>query len=310
MVSQKETIDTHLLKSFVAVATYSGVTAAAQMLGLSKSSVSKHLDTLEALLQVRLFERSSRRVLLTREGQTLLPRAESIIAELDQFVVLAQEEKVEVSGTVRIAASPEFGSFLAEHFLPLLLERYPSLKVLVALGYGLDDLQDPSFDLAFRLGGVSDERLVARPLGEYPHVLVCSAEYAKAHKIQSPEDLERVNALVFSSRKPVDTWRLHNGSDPTAVVEAKVSGNLAIQGFGALAAAASTGIGVARLPVFLANSEIAAGRLVRVLPEWQSPTVPVNLVYRSGMSGIGRVHAVLTAALREIPAMLGKLPSS
>lgn len=307
MVSNRETIETQLLRVFVAVSRNSGVTAAADALGIAKSAVSKQLSALEARLQVRLFERASRRIALTAEGRLLLPRAESILAELDQFLDDAGQRVALVNGTVRIAASPEFGAFLAEHFVPALLKSHPGLRVAMSLEYRFDDLHDPVVDLAFRLGSLNDDRLVARPLGEFARALVCSASFARAHRLETPAQLEQVNALMFSTHELAEVWPLVGRHDRRRRHDASVRGSLGVRGFEALAAAAAAGLGVARLPLFVAAPRLALGSLVRVLPAWQPTAVPVFLAYRAGVSRVGRVRAVIDLALSEIPRMLSTL---
>jgi len=300
----EETIETQLLRVLVATATHGGVTAAAEALGMAKSAVSKQLSALESRLQVRLFERVNRRVSLTAEGRLLLPRAESILAELDQFLDDARHRVNLVSGTVRIAASPEFGALLAEHFIPLLLRTHPSLRIAMSLEYQFDDLHDPAFDLAFRLGLVNDDRLVFRKLGEFSRTIVCSPEFARAHRLQTPSHLQEVDAVLFSDRGSSEVWPLVDRLHPTRHCDASVHGRFGVRGFEALAVAASAGLGIARLPTFVAALRLAEGRLVPVLPGWQPSAVPVFLAYRSGVSRIARVRAVADLALAEIPALL------
>ena len=307
MVSEKRTIDVQLLRAFVATAKHASVTAAGEALGMAKSAVSKQLNALEGALQVRLFERSSRRISLTGEGRQLLPGAESILAELDHFVIDAQQQVVQVRGTVRVAASPEFGAFLSERFLPLVLKRHAALQVAMSLAYGFDDLQDPGFDLAFRLGSMQDDRLVGRHLGDLPRVLVCSTGYARSTALESPADLARANVLLFSDRELAEEWTLQRAARSSRRHVVKVQGNLGVRGFEALAAAARAGLGVARVPSFVAQAGLADGSLVHVLPDWHSPSIPVYLAYRAGISRVSRVRAVLDAAMEDIPQLLSSM---
>lgn len=304
MVSKSRTPDLRMLRIFVAVARENGVTAAAQALGITKSSVSKQLDGLEHALQVRLFERTSRRLLLTHEGQMLRSRAESILADLEQLVTDAQEVATGVQGTVRVAASPEFGAFLSERFFPLLLARHPALKVVLSLDYRLDNLHDPSIDVAFRLGPIGDDRLISRPVAHFARVLVCSPAYWQQHAIETPEQLSRVNALLFDEQVPQAHWTLQLIADPTTRCTVEVNGNFAVQGFTALERAAVAGMGIAQLPSFVAWPAVAGKRLVQVLPQWQSPPVVVQLAYRPGIGKVGRVRTVIEEALRLVPDLL------
>lgn len=310
MVPISRTIETALLRVFVTVAKHRGVTAAAETMGFAKSAVSKQLSALESLLGVRLFERTSRRVVLTSEGKLLLPRAESILAELDQFLSDAQHQVTEARGTVRISASPEFGAFLTAHVLPALLTQHVGLKVAMSLEYRFDDLHDPGVDLAFRLGSLHDDRLVGRLLGEFPRILVCSPDYARSCALNSPADLERANALIFSDQEFVEQWSLRSISAAARRQQVNVRSKICVRGFEALSAAAIAGLGVAQLPSFVAAPGLADGRLERVLPRWASPPVPVYLAFRPGIARVGRVRAVIDFASRTLPTLLKNLKAT
>jgi DNA-binding transcriptional LysR family regulator len=307
MVSSERTIDTQLLRAFVATARYNGVTAAADALAMAKSAVSKQLVTLERLLDLRLFERGGRKIILTREGQLLLARAESILAELDQFVVDAQDQATHVRGTVRVAASPEFGALLAKHFIPRVLARHPALNIAMTSEYQFDDLHDPDVDLAFRLGTVSDDRLIARPLGDFACVLACAPAYARSRTIKVPEDLAQANVLLFSDRELTASWTFRGESKPHPQRDVEVRGTFGVLGFEALAVAAVAGLGIARLPSFVATPRVTSGSLVRLLPKWRLAPVQVHLAYREGISRVARVRAVIDAAQADIPTLLASM---
>jgi DNA-binding transcriptional LysR family regulator len=310
MVSIDRTIDFQALRVFVEVARRGGFTAAAEPLGMAKSAVSKQLSQLEAALQVRLFERSSRRVALTKEGATLVVRAESILAEVERLALDAAQIKTQYGGTVRIAASPEFGSFLVGKFLPQLLSRHPQLKVLMRLEYQFDDLHDPTTDLAIRLGSVGDDRLVGQRIGELNRVIVCSPAYAQTRPMQRPDDLASADGLMFSDRELSAEWALERRDDPTNTHKVKLHGRLGVRGFSALLAAAEAGLGVACLSEFVAAPALARGTLIQPLPAWKARPASVYLVYRSGVLRIGRVRAVIDAALRDVPQLLAELGRS
>lgn len=304
LVSNLRTIQTQGLRVFVEVARHGGITPASTALGIAKSAISKQLAALEAEIGVRLFERSSRRVVLTREGEALLPRAESILAELQELLFHAEDATAEPRGSVRVAAPPEFGAFLAGHFFPLLLRRHPELSLRMRMDYAMEDLHDPAVDLAFRLGGIGDDRLVARPLSTFARGLYCAPSYAERIGVHAPEDLVRADALLFSDDAFTTKWRLQAVDDARSGCEIAVRGRVALRGFGALLAAAQAGLGVARLPGFMAAPSLGDGRLVRILPQWRTPPLQVFLAYRSGAAKIARVRATIDAALAEVPRLL------
>jgi len=294
------------LRIFSEIVRAGGITAAANNLGIAKSAVSKHLTQLEERLQVRLLARSSRRVSLTHEGERLLPRIESIIAEGERLVEDAHEEAINPAGIIRIAASPEFGALVVKHFLPPLLKKHPDLNITVKLEYGFEDLQDPSIDLAFRIRHVQDDRLVARPLGEFRRIIIASPDYAKKHPIKQPSDLTSLNCLIFSGNTASSSWTLHHKKNPERVEQLNVKGNVAVLGFNALLGAAESGAGVANVPGFITTRAIENGTIMHCLKDWSSGPMPVFLAYRFGAERIGRIKAVIDEARQFIPELLAQ----
>jgi DNA-binding transcriptional LysR family regulator len=305
MVSHGETIEVALLRNFVTVARQQGVTAAGEVLGLPKSRVSKALTALERRLDVRLFERSTRRVALTPAGTLLLARAESILADIDRFIDDAREQAGAVRGVVRATAPPELGALLAGRFFPTLLALHPGLEFAVELGYTFEDLLDPRFDLAFRLGSVHDDRLVARRLGEFRRILVASPDYLQRHAVHDVDHLAQHNCLAFSGVERTATWTLERISGEQARRDLNVRGNFAVHGFAALVHAATAGLGIARVPAFVAAEAIERHALAHVLPEWAAPPTEVFLVHRFRHDHIERVRTVIDVAQARIGDLLG-----
>ena len=301
-----ETMTFQELRIFSEVVRAGGVTAAANKLGISKSLVSKQLSRLEQQLEVQLLTRSSRRVKLTLEGERLLSRIESIIAEGERLVEDAHDEVGHPRGIVRIAASPEFGGLVVKCFFPLLVEKYPELQLAMKLAYRFEDLQDPSIDLAFRIGHVHDDRLVARRLGEFRRIIIASPDYVAHHKINRPADLQTVNCLIFSGDSLSTTWTLQHKKDPKRIERINVKGNMSVLGFNALLGVVESGAGVANVPEFITGQSIQEGRIVHCLKQWSSQAAPVFIAYRFGAERIGRVSAVIDEARKAIPELLQK----
>ncbi len=292
------------LRVFCEIARAGGITAAANNLDMAKSAVSKQLSRLESRLKVKLVARSSRRVSLTREGERLLPRIESILAEGARLVEDAHDDTFRTAGTVRIAATPDFGGHVARKFLPALLDQFPELAVAMQLDYGFEDLQDPAIDLAIRVGRVKDERLVAHRLGEFRRIVAASPAFLKQNVLEHPSDLSSVNCLTFSGNSVRNDWTLEQRHEAGGSEQVPVQGNIAVRGFAALAALAETGTGACCVPEFVVADAISEGRLVHCLPDWASKPTPVFLAYRFGADRIARVRAVIEAAKASIPACL------
>jgi DNA-binding transcriptional LysR family regulator len=156
---------------------------------------------------------------------------------------------------------------------------------------------------------VHDERLVARPLGAFQRVLVASAAYLDGRVLKSVDDLRSCNCLGFELDGDHTVWSLERTSErPRRTApegqQVEVRGNFAAKSFTAMVGAVGAGLGIAQMPEFLIRPHLARRSLVRVLPEWASPPIPVLLVHRFGHERIARVRAVLDAALRRIPTLL------
>jgi DNA-binding transcriptional LysR family regulator len=292
------------LHIFAEIVHCGGITAAADKMGIAKSAVSKHLGRLEQRLQVKLLARSSRRMQLTHEGERLLPRIESLLAESERLLDEAHEELVKPAGAVNIAASPEFGGFVVKHFLPHLLAHYPDLGIIMKLAYSFEDLQNPSIDLAFRISHVNDDRLVAKPLGEFRRIIVASPAYLRSHPLREPADLAKHNCLIFSGSDLRTSWTLQHREQPEQVEHVPVRGNMSVLGFTALLGAVERGAGVASIPDFTAAPLIDQGAIVHCLPSWASPPAPVFIAYRFGAERIGRLKVVIDESRKMLPGLL------
>lgn len=304
MVHENRTIDFHELRVFAAVVRHGGITAAADAIGMSKSAVSLQVTRLERRLGARLLERSSRRVALTREGETMLPRIQSLLAEAENLMEEALQAKASPRGTVRISVSPALGGAVLEHLVPALRNRFPDISLVVVSNYEMDDLQNPAFDFAIRLGHIRDESLVANKIGTFRRILVC-APSDRAASLSSIDALNGAFLLNFSGRSTDVAWRLQRKDGSGAEITLDCDAQVAIQDFDLLLRLARLGHGTAMVPEFMVRTDLAHGRLVHVLPEWQSPPVDVMLAHRIGISRVSRVAAVLEEARRAVEHVLG-----
>ncbi len=300
------------LSVFVEIADAGGISAAAERMGLAKSAVSTQLFKLEERLGVKLFTRTSRRVNLTQEGRQLLPRVVSLIAEGEQLLEQAEQEVARPSGVVRIAVTPDLGARFIENLVPRITSIYPEINLVVKLGYDLENIQDPSFDLAIRTGHISDEGLVASKLGKYKRIFVASPDYLKGNLIRKPEDLLSVNALVFSNQGADRIWRVRPCSTSNSIALEKqvktlrVRGLVSIDSFSSLMQLACRHQGVALIPTFIADDLIQRGELENCLPDWESFDTEVMLAYRFGASRVTRVEVVINLIKEIVPSLLTK----
>lgn len=293
MVEENRTLEFRELLAFSQAIKQGGVTAAADNLGLSKSTVSLQISRLEQRLGVKLLERNSRRIALTREGERLLPRITSL---LEEGQLLIEESKLAVGvpgGTVRIAVTPAFGSVVLKKFIPRMRETHPDMRLIVEPSYYFDDLQDPNYDFAIRVGRINDDRLVANKVGTFRRMLVASPDLLREFHPAKPGDLAHMPCLVFSGKSTQTNWRLEHVAQPDQVETIAIQSHVAVRSFQTLLDLAEQGLGVALVPKFMVQEQLASGCLLRCLPNWHSPSVDVMLAYRFGASKVARVGAAL-----------------
>ena len=261
---------------FAAVAEAMGFSAAARRLGVSKAMASAAVARLEARLGVRLFQRTTRRLSLTEAGLAALPHAQrAVVAGMDAEEA-ATSLRTTPRGLLRVNAPMSFGVLHVAPALGEFTRLYPDVKVDLMLDDRVVDLVDGGFDLAVRIGTLADSSLVASRIATNRNVLVASPDYAALYGLPDrPADLSRHPALVYSLSSTGDDWSLTRGGQSESIA---VSGPVRVNSSLALLAIVRQGLGIARMPRFVVDEDLAAGRLVPVLPEWRLPEQGIHVV--------------------------------
>ena len=253
---------------------------AADRLGLSTSAASRHVADLEAHLQTRLLNRTTRRVSLTESGQAFYERAVQLLADLEEAEQEAGRAAVVPRGTIRLTTSLNFG---VRHLAPAIAEflaRHAEVRFDVSLSDRVVDLVEEGFDLAVRVGNVGSGNLVARKLGETRLVPCASPQYLSAHPApKTPEELSQHNCFTYEYVTPRNVWRFQDASGRERAV--RVAGTLHSNNGDLLAEAAARGAGIVFEPAFIVGPDVRAGRLVPLLQEFTPPPVPIYAVYPS-----------------------------
>src|SRR3954464_12496133 len=194
---------------------------AAERLGLSTSAASRHVAELEAHLQTRLLNRTTRRVSLTESGRGFYERSAQLLGDLQEAEQEASRAAVEPRGTLRITTSVNFG---VRHVAPAIAEfvgRHRAVRFDVSLSDRVVDLVEEGFDLAIRIGTPAQPHLVARNLGETPLVPCAAPAYLASHGAPStPEDLAGHNCFTYEYVSPRHVWRFRDpaGAEPAVRV--------------------------------------------------------------------------------------------
>ena len=268
------------IRVFAQVVESGSFAKAAERLGLSTSATSRHVAELEAHLQTRLLNRTTRRVSLTESGRAFYERSVQLLADLEEAEQEAARAAVTPRGTIRLTTSVNFG---VRHLAPAIAEflaQHPGVRFDVALSDRVVDLVEEGFDLAVRVGTAGSEALVARKLGETRLVPCASPKYLSAHPApKTPEELEGHNCFTYEYVTPRNVWRFRDATGRERAV--RVAGTLHSNNGDLLAEVAARGAGIVFEPAFIVGPDVRAGRLVPLLQEYMPPPVPIYAVYPS-----------------------------
>ncbi|MEZ4449975.1 MAG: LysR family transcriptional regulator [Nannocystaceae bacterium] len=287
------TIDLNDLASFVRVADAGSFSQAAKGAGVPTSTMSRAVQRLEEALGVSLLQRTTRKVVLTREGAFLREQSAGALGALSGATQAVIDLQHQPQGGLRIAGPPDLGHHLFADLLNQFTERYPAVQVEVELSARVVDLVGEGFDVALRAGSLRDSTLVARKLTELASLVVASPAYAQRFGLPTaPAELARHECVLFRGKEGQATWGL---CSKRGHVDVTVRGAVSADDFGLVRALALTGAGVAVVPWILCGDDVREGRLVRVLPEWELRGGALFLVLPPGRHVPAKV-----AAFREM----------
>ena len=268
-------MDLNEMLIFTRVAQASSFTAAARLLGLPKSSVSRKVSDLEDRLGARLLQRTTRKLGLTDVGRIYFERCARIIGEIEEADQAVGRMQAAPCGLLRVTAPLAFsmlGPIVAEF-----LKRYPEIQVELVCTDRLVDLVNEGFDIAIRAGQLSDSSLVARNLGTVERVLVAAPAYLKQHgSPKTPAELTGHACITFGAATTPTLWTLHAGDRKA---EVRVALRLSINDLEIMSEVLRSGIGIGLIPKFVCVEDLHAGRLKQVLPDWRSAAAPVQALY-------------------------------
>ena len=266
---------------FVQVAETRSFVAAGRLLGVSASAVGKRVARLEERLGVRLFHRSTRSITLTAEGSLFLERSRRVLAEIEAAELELSSATDAPRGRLRVSLP-----LISALMLPLLadfMRAYPAIELDLDFSDRMVDVIEEGFDAVVRTGEPVDSRLSARRLGAFPSLLVASPDYlARCGEPQVPADLAQHACLHYRypNTGKLEVWPLQPNSDgiewrlPTSMVCNNIETRLCF---------AVRGLGIACLPAFSAQEDLAAGRLRTVLAAHMLPRlVDFQVLWPSG----------------------------
>ncbi len=280
---------------FVAVVENGGFSAAARMLGISKSAVSKRINQLEVHLGVRLLHRTTRKLSLTEAGERYFEHAAQALTAAGQAEDAVTELQSEPQGKLKISSPMSFGRLHVAPLIPKLLPRYPKLQIDLVMDDRKVDLVAAGFDVAIRSGRLPDSTLIARKLAPLRQVLCASPDYIDRHGLPgTPAELTGRNCVLFSYSSDANEWTLNGEDGPEIVL---VSGSYRVNNSEALLEALREGVGIGRLPTFVAGPDLKTGRLVKLFESYRIPDQTFYAVFPEREYLPAKVRAFLNFAI-------------
>lgn len=298
------------LRYYAGVVEHGGYAAAGRALDIPKSRLSRHVDALEARLGVRLLQRSTRRFVVTEVGREVYDHARAMLAQAEAAVEAAAAAIAEPRGIVRVACPISVASSMLAPVLPDFLLRYPKVALDLQVDNRRVDLLAEGFDAALRVRTrpSGEDGLVMREFAQLDELLVASPGYLERAGVPSaPDDLAGHATLSFQTERERQSWSLIGVDGETRTVEH--SPRLRSHNFPIVHSAAVAGHGIALLPESIVRDALAAGVLVRVLPQWRLPQGIFHAVFPHRRGLLPAVRAFIDFLVDTMPAAAGAAPA-
>lgn len=266
-----------LLPAFVAVVEAGSFSGAARQLGSSKSALSKKVSQLEQLLGCQLLYRTTRSLTLTEAGDRYFETVRHAVRLASDGEDAIGALQAAPRGLLRVTVPMVYGRRHIAPLIPDFLARHPEVQLQLEMSDAQQDLVAEGFDVAVRIGALEDSSLIARRLAPCHSTLCAAPAYlARAGSPRTPRDLEAHNCLFYSLFRGGTQWRLQGPEGEVAITP---RGNFEVNNSDAIHTALLAGVGIGNMPDFIVGDDLAAGRLVPLLPAHALPEHGIWCVY-------------------------------
>ncbi|NOI30436.1 LysR family transcriptional regulator [Vibrio coralliilyticus] len=272
---------THLdaIPFFLEVVKHASFAQAARELGVSRSAVNKRVVQLEEGLGVRLLHRTTRQVSLTEAGMNFHQHVNQAYYWLQKAEDAATSQQSQAIGTLKISAPMSFGRLVVAPIIPTFLEQFSGIQIDMTMSDDYVDIVAGGYDLAIRGGDLDDSSLIARKLIKSRSVVCASPLYfdSNARSVPShPRELIQHNALTYRHTSETAEWVFAQGHEIESI---SVTGNYRVNNSEALLSATTQGLGIARLPDFIARPYLHSGELLQLLPQYVMPEKSIYALF-------------------------------
>lgn len=281
------------MRAYVQVVECGSFTKAAQALVLHKATISQQVQQLEDKLAVRLLTRTTRSVVPTAEGMAYYQRSCTILQQLDEAEAMLRKGTSSPGGRLRVEVPVALGRLVLVPEIRSFLERYPRINLELGCTDRTVDLVKEGVDCALRGGDLPDSTLVSRRIGEVPFVLCAAPRYVDEHGLpEQPEELVRHARIGYmpALKGEVRDVRLSRGDQ---TLEVAMPTRFVTTDSGALLSAGLDGLGIIQIAEFVASHHLASGALIRALPTWRCPSLPLHMVAPTRRQRTARVQAFM-----------------
>lgn len=299
--------DLQQIREFVQIADSGSISAAAKVLSMAQPTLSRHLAALEAQIGSPLLRRDTHTMSLTEAGRILLADARELLNLADYMGSRLRSERQSLRGHLRIVSVVDVGQWIVSRVLSRFQKLHPHVTTELHLINRPTKFVKEGFDCGIMVGVPMDRRVTVRKIAELHRRIVAAPSLMRDHAMpQQPEDLNRLSWLGilqphFYARDRVDLIR------KTKVAKLKFTPVMLLDTVTALREAAIEGAGFTSLPEWMAARDIAAGRLVQLLPEWHIEPVDLHLAHASHEHLPQRVQTLLEYLETEIPQEINRL---
>lgn len=276
--SKRDINELAAIRIFITVTESGSFSEAARRLGISTSSVSRQVGTLEELIEVRLFKRSTRNLILTEAGHAYLAAVSPAVRELELARRNAHAYQRTVSGAIRVHVRASAGTEVLVPALSTFFEQYPEIEIDLTLTDERVDLLSNEVDVAVWLGELEDSSLVARKLSGSRRIVCASPAYLQRYGVPAtPEDLKNHSCLLYLRHNYSKEWHFRHGDESFSI---PVSGRLRTPDSAVLMAASKQGLGLVLLQDWMVQKSIEQGLLQAVLTDYEAfPTEQYTSLY-------------------------------
>lgn len=294
-----------LLRAFVGIVEGGSISAAARSLKLTQPTLSRQLAALEAACGVALLRRDTHSMSLTESGQRLMADARAMLLLAEQSEQRMRQEQRELKGPIRLFATIDFGQTLVSRLIANFMQANPAVTIELSLSNRALHMIQEGCDAGIIVGGITDESVVARPVGELMRYPAAAPALLRARRPpKAPRDLASWPWLALSGEQFGGSQEVTLFRAGGTVQQLPIAPIMTSEGITSLREAARSGLGVAILPDWLAREDLVAGRLVRLLPRWRARPLLAHVVYPGQRLLPVRVRAFIDFAVEYMGTAL------